>query len=195
VLERSGGYSTLADTFAVSVYRLDAYADRDTAFARLARESPDLLLPADRQYAAARSKERNAVSAPVGALLARGVATVNIRLMAGDRIVVPRRFPMVSVQGTVRAPGYVPYQPGLKVEEYVKAAGGYGGRADKGNTRVTLAATGRQVFAKDAGPLQAGDAIWVPLSQAKNGWGIARDVITTLGIAATIVLALQGINK
>jgi protein involved in polysaccharide export with SLBB domain len=195
VLERAGGYTSLADTAAVSVYRLDRFADQDTAFARLAKESGDLLLSADKQYAVARSKERNAVSAPVGALLARGDSTGNILLMNGDRIVVPKRFPMVSVQGAVRAPGYVPYQPGLKVEEYVKAAGGYGGRADKGNTRVTLAATGRQVFGKDAGTLQAGDAIWVPLSQGKNGWGIARDVITTLGIAATIALAIQGINN
>ncbi len=195
VLERAGGYTPLADTAAVSVYRLDRFADRDTAFVRLATESGDLLLPADRQYAVARSKERSAVSAPVGALLARGDASGNILLMNGDRIVAPRRFPMVSVQGAVRAPGFVPYQPGLKVEEYVKAAGGYGGRADKGNTRVTLAATGRQVFAKEAGTLQAGDAVWVPLSQGKNGWGIARDIVTTLGIAATIALAIQGINN
>jgi protein involved in polysaccharide export with SLBB domain len=195
VLERAGGYTVFADTAAVSVQRADAFADRDTAFQRLALESPDLLLASDKQYAVARSKERSAVSAPVGALLARGDPAGNITLMNGDRILVPRRFPMVSVQGAVRAPGYVPHRPGLDVDDYIKAAGGYGGRADKGNTRVTLAATGRQVFRGEAGPIQAGDAIWVPLSTGKNWWGIARDVITVAGLAATVVLAIQGINN
>jgi polysaccharide export outer membrane protein len=195
VLARAGGYTEFADTAAVSVQRIDTFAGQDTAFSRLARESADLLLASDRQYAVARSKERSAVSAPVGALLAKGDPAGDVVVMNGDRIVVPRRFPMVSVQGAVRAPGFVPYQQGLDVDGYIRAAGGYGGRADKGNTRVTLAATGRQVFKKEAGPIQAGDAIWVPLSTGKNWWGIARDVITVAGLAATVVLAIQGINK
>jgi len=195
VLERAGGFTSDAAREALSVHRFDWYADRDTAFVRLARANSDILTPADRQYLIARSKERNAVSALVGLLLEQGDASGDITLMDGDRILVPKIFPMISVQGTVRTPGYIPYQPGLKLDDYIRAAGGYASRADKGNTRVTLAATGRQVFPKDAGELRPGDTIWVPLSTAKNWWGITRDVLTTAGLAATIVLALQGINN
>lgn len=195
VIERAGGFTSDADRSALSVHRFDWYADRDTAFVRLATTSSDILTPADREYLIARSKERNAVSALVGLLLEQGSASGNVTLMDGDRIVAPKIFPMISVQGAVRLPGYIPYQSGLKLGDYVRAAGGYASRADKGNTRVTLAATGRQVFPKDAGELRPGDTIWVPLSTAKNWWGITRDIVTMAGLAATIVLAIQGINN
>ena len=114
-LERAGGLTAWADTAAIRVERDRAVAPPDTAFLRLARESDQLLGPTDREYVVLSAKERRAVSADVGDFLVRGDPRGDALLADGDVIVVPRRFPFVSVQGEVRRPGYVPFVEGRLV--------------------------------------------------------------------------------
>lgn len=194
LLAMAGGFTLFADSAATRVERSET-APKDSAFLRLAERNPDLLTPSDRQYVVTASRERRAVSANVGALLSRGDPRGDVVLHNGDRIVVPRSVSLVSVQGEVKAPGYVPYSPGRDVSDYVKEAGGYTSRAHKGRVRVTLAATGGQVSADEAGALRPGDVVWVPTRPERSTWATVRDVLTTAAQVATIYLVVHQATK
>ena len=195
LLGRAGGYTAEADSLGLRVERPWEAAPRDTAFLRLARDRDAMLSPADREYLVMSWRERRAISADVGALLARGDERGDISLMDGDRIVAPRRFALISVQGEVKAPGYVPFVEGRSAGDYVDAAGGYTSRADRSRARVTLALTGRQVGAREAGRLRAGDVIWVPAKAEKSTWASVRDFLTTASQIATIYLVVREATK
>lgn len=194
ILAEAGGFTPDADSAATRVERPDT-APRDSAFQTLAARNPDLLTPADRDYVVATARERRALSANVGPFLTRGDARGDIVLHDGDRIVVPRRVALVSVQGEVRAPGYVPYVAGRDADDYVKDAGGFTSRARKGRLRVTRAATGGQVSVSEAGALRPGDAIWVPTKPERSAWTSFRDVLTTAAQVATIYLVVREATK
>ena len=82
-----------------------------------------------------------------------------------------------------------------RLDDYVKAAGGYTDRADKGSTRVTIARTGQQMKPKDAGAIRAGDTVWVPAKPKRSGWATLRDVLTTAAQVATVYLVIQQATK
>ena len=194
VLERSGGFTALANRSGVRVERPQAHAPTDSVFLRIANEQGPLLSPVERLYVLTRARERNAISAPVGALLEAGDARGDVALYGGDRIVVPRHLPFVSVQGEVRAPGHVPYREGWKLNDYVKAAGDYTGRAYKSRTRVTQATTGSPIWAADVKEIRTGDVIWVPTEPDRNAWGTFRDIIMVTAAAASVVIAVEAVT-
>jgi protein involved in polysaccharide export with SLBB domain len=194
VLERAGGFTPFANRSGVRIERPLAHAPTDSAFLRIAGEQGPLLSPVERLYVLTRARERNAVSAPVGLLLEAGDARGDVALYDGDRVVIPRFLPFVSVQGEVRAPGHVPYREDWKVVDYVKAAGDYTGRAYKSRTRVTQATTGSPIWAADVRELRAGDVIWVPTEPDRNPWGTIRDIIMVTAAAASIVIAVEAVT-
>ncbi len=187
LLERAGGLTEWADRASIRIERATDGALRDSAFLRLAREQEGVLPAGERDYLIAVTRERRALS----------IATEgeDVVLLDGDRIVVPRRALTVMVQGEVKAPGHVPFVEGRNVSDYIRAAGGYTSRANKSRARVTLAATGRPVGASDAGPLRAGDIVWVPAKEPGNVWGTVRDVLTTAAQVATIYLVVREATK
>ena len=79
-------------------------------------------------------------------------------LRDGDRLVVPRGGDGVRVFGAVARPGFVPFQEGLRVEDYVEAAGG----AAEGANSVLLVEAGTGRLAPEAGQtVRLGDAVFV----------------------------------
>jgi len=190
-LARAGGYTAEADSAATRLERSWEGAPRDTAFLRLARDRDAMLTRADREYLVMSWRERRGASAPIGSFLIHGDERGNVVLVDGDLIFVPRRVATVSVQGEVKAPGFVPFLEGKRAGDYVTAAGGYTSHANRGRTRVTLAATGRQVGAQEAGPLRAGDVIWVPTKEEKSGWAAIREILTTAAQIATLYLVAR----
>ena len=206
VLERAGGFTEFADLGRARIERSVGSAARDTAFLRLAGEHQDLLTNQERAYVKARAREREAVSADLSRVLAtagdpldggkRGAAGGgDLALLDGDRIVVPRRYPSVSVQGEVRSPGLVAYEPGRRAADYVRAAGGFTDQASKSHVRVTVARTGQQMKAGEMGVLQAGDTIWVPAKPERNTWATLRDILTTAAQIATVYLVIHQATK
>jgi len=193
VLAAAGGFTVAADSTGTRIERETDVASHDSLFLRLAERNPDLLSPVDRDYVSAVARERRAISAHVGGLFAGNGA--DVVLHDGDRIVVPRLISLVGVQGEVRGPGYVPYVPGRRASDYVKDAGGFTSRARKSHLRVTLAATGGQMDADEAGPLRPGDIVWVPTKPERSVWASVRDVLTTAAQAATIYLVVREATK
>ncbi|TMQ64379.1 MAG: hypothetical protein E6K79_07795, partial [Candidatus Eisenbacteria bacterium] len=72
VLERAGGYTDFADRMAVRVERSQEHEEPDSAFLSLARERDQILNATERSYVIMKTRERRALSAPVGALLEAG---------------------------------------------------------------------------------------------------------------------------
>ena len=200
ILERAGGFTEMADLSRATIERRTDVAARDTAFLRLTLGRQDLMNDEDRNYVKLRARARDAVSADLSRVLASSVGADggvghDIALLDGDRLVIPRRFPSVSVQGEVRSPGLVPFGDGRRVDDYVKAAGGYTDRADKGAQRVTVARTGQQMKPKDAGAIHAGDTVWVPAKPKRSSWATLRDVLTTAAQIATVYLVIDQATK
>ncbi len=191
LLERAGGATDWADLSSLRVEREASAAVRDTAFFQLAREEEGLVPPSEHDYLITLARENRAVSLSAASWAKKGGDWRDIVLLDRDRVLVPRRALTVMVQGEVKSPGHVPFEAGRSVDDYVGAAGGYTGRANRGRARVTLAATGRSVGAGDVGALQAGDAVWVPARESRSPWGVLRDVLTTAAQAATIYLVVR----
>jgi protein involved in polysaccharide export with SLBB domain len=200
VLERAGGFTEFADLSRATIERRAEFAARDTAFLHLAEGHQDMLTDDERRYVKLRSRQRDAVSADLSRVLASagsgasvgvGAGGADVQLLDGDRIVIPRRYASVSVQGEVRSPGLVAYESGRRADDYVRAAGGYTGRASKGSMRVTVARTGQQMKPGDAGAINAGDTVWVPAKPPRNVWTTVRDVLTTAAQVATVYLVIH----
>ena len=81
-----------------------------------------------------------------------------VRLLDGDRLVVPRDLGAVRLTGQVAQPGYVPFVEGRTAADYVAEAGGLGPAAE--TVYVVDARTGR-LTAGAATPVLRGDAVFV----------------------------------
>jgi protein involved in polysaccharide export with SLBB domain len=195
LLERAGGYTEFAERGAVRIERLFATARRDSLFLNLVRTGDPVVSVTDREIAFLATRERQAVAADIGALLERGDESGNTLLLNGDRIVVPRHRPIVSVQGEVRAPGYVVYTPGRKLWDYIGDAGGLTKRADRKHVRVSIATTGQQVSAAEAGELHPQDTIWVLAKRERTTSQRARFLFVAASQLAAVYLVVRQATK
>ena len=109
---------------------------------------------------------------------------LDIALHDGDILRVDPLFPTVRVEGEVRRPGLVRYEPGRPASEYIRLAGGYSSRAARGQVRVTSTVTGQMMQARDAGPPAAGDLVWVP---ERGEIGLWRSAQTAFFFVAQLV--------
>jgi hypothetical protein len=88
-----------------------------------------------------------------------------VSLESGDQIFVPRSEQMVFVSGSVKYPGGYPYKPNQNKNYYIRSAGGYTERADKGNIAiVTFYGDITQTKGVKA-EIDEGDLIIVPMSR------------------------------
>jgi protein involved in polysaccharide export with SLBB domain len=195
LLERAGGYTEFAERGAVRIERLFATAQRDSLFLSLARADDHVVSDTDREIAFLATRERHAVAAEIGVLLEQGNESGNTLLLPGDRIVVPPHRPIVSVQGEVRAPGYVHYTPGRKLWDYITDAGGTTKRADCGHVRVTIATTGQHVSASEARELRPQDTIWVPPKRDRSSSERVRDIFVFVGQLAAVYVVIRQATK
>jgi len=120
---------------------------------------------------------------------------LDIVLRGGDAVRVDQVVATVRVDGEVRLPGLIAYEPGRKVEEYVKLAGGYSERAVPHKVRVKRAVTGQTMLARDVSALQPGDMVWVPERGDPQTWQNFQAVLLVATQVATIILALRVVPR
>jgi protein involved in polysaccharide export with SLBB domain len=120
--------------------------------------------------------------------LARGNTRDNILLERQDLVLISTRKDYVGLLGMVARPGNVTYRPGLNASGYIRAAGGFADKADKGDTRVIKAGTGEWVKPGEAGKLEPGDVVFVPEKQPHDFWRLFRDTLTVAAQLAAIYL-------
>ena len=112
-------------------------------------------------------------------------------LARGDKVVVPRAVRSIRVDGQVRRPGVVDYQPGKPWAWYVRACGGFTTRSARGQVRLTRASSGQTLLARETDVPLAGDFLWVPERSDVPTWQYLRDTILVLAQVATVFIALR----
>jgi polysaccharide biosynthesis/export protein len=120
----------------------------------------------------------------------------NMLLTNGDSLYVPRYNAMVDVRGAVNSPIAVAYQPGKKLDYYIRAAGGGSAKADLRRAYVTQASgkvesmKHRRLAPDDVPEPGAGSVVYVPPEDpADKGPGYA----TIAGATAQMLGALVAI--
>ena len=172
---------TLADTRSVFLLRPSVAAQQrraiDEALDRLERQLFMAVSPST-GVATIRASEAQLISSyiqrarrtqPEGRLVVsdRGGGCAPVRLEDGDTIVIPERIEPVQVAGEVNAPRAVVWQAGLRISDYVRAAGGY---SPRGNSSVMMIrrASGELVLEPDEAPRPGDELIALPYLDSKT---------------------------
>ena len=122
-------------------------------------------------------------------------------LEAGDVVFIPQRPSTIAVLGEVMQPGSYTYQPGMKVADYVRRAGGY---AQFSNEEMTFIVqpdgSARRIETSwlnfDATALPPGSAIVVPRDLAPlNARQIILDVTGIMSSLAVTIASLAVLAK
>jgi len=190
LLANVGGVLPDADSASILLYRARPVDGADPEFARLSRLSRAEMTGSEYET----FRTRLAGLSPDFRIDLRTLRPggPNDPLLAnGDRIVVARAVRSVRVDGQVRRPGVVEYQPGRAWSWYVRAAGGYTTRAARGQVRLTSASNGQTLLARETDRPLAGDFVWVPERSDVPTWQYIRDTILVLGQVATVIIALR----
>lgn len=113
----------------------------------------------------------------------------DVRLEAGDQIVIPQASDVVLISGEVTIPQSIIWNEGLSIDDYVSAAGGYSERADDGN--ILIIRQSGEVFREGEQPIRSGDHLMVfPRVDSKN-LATFKDVVQVLyqiAVASSVLI-------
>ena len=197
LVQRAGGILEKASLSEAEMYRsLRFFREDRTSFEQLLQLSTDKLSDFELQYFKEMSAGRTGkVAVNFDGLLAHGRTELDIKLVDGDFIKIPQKSFAVTVMGRVVNPGLVPFLERQSVEYYIKAAGGYGYKADKSDIRIIKANTGAVVKSGNNAEVAMGDRIMVPQKKAVNVWGFIKDAGLFLANIATVYIVVdQAVN-
>jgi protein involved in polysaccharide export with SLBB domain len=116
---------------------------------------------------------------------------LDILLRGGDVVRVDQLIASVRVEGEVRRPGIVEFEPRRTLREYVTLAGGYSERAARGKVRITRSVTGQSLRARDVQAVAPGDLIWVPERPDATVWQHLQSLITVAAQVATLIIVVR----
>jgi protein involved in polysaccharide export with SLBB domain len=115
----------------------------------------------------------------------------DIKLRNGDVIVVPKISEVINVSGEVANPGLLAYHPDYDYLDYIKLAGGFSFRANKGKVRLIKSITGEWQKAKRNHHLRPGDTILIPEKKKRDYLRTIRDVMAFSANLATVYLVIK----
>lgn len=155
---------------------------------------PELLSSAERRIlqASAGEDETNVVI-DFEKLFGDGEDAFNQVVRVGDTLSVPRRRDEITIVGAVLQPGVVQHVPGYRAGDFVRLAGGFSRKADRGDAVVVKAGSGTRVNAREARSIDPGDMIVVPFKERRNylqALQTTSAVVTTVSGLVLTVLAL-----
>jgi protein involved in polysaccharide export with SLBB domain len=182
----AGGFTGEASLVEATLRR-SADSAQVVAETALERVPPELLSDDQRRLLQTRAlADPTVVVLDFQQLFAGGEDALDRTLEANDVLSVPRRRTGVTVLGAVAQPGIVQHAPGLSVRDYVRLAGGYSRRADRGEVTVLRARAGVRADARDVSRVEAGDQIVVPFRRP-------RDPLRTLQTAQAVAGTISGL--
>ena len=128
--------------------------------------------------------------------LANPGSTLDIELMDGDRLIVPRFNHTVRISGDVNAPNTVAFNEGQSYKYYVRQAGGFGDRAKKSHTYIVYQ-NGTMEVAKKGGKIEPGCEIVVPTKAPRDDNAITRwlGIGTSLASLGTMFATIAHLVK
>jgi polysaccharide export outer membrane protein len=195
LIARFGGFTRYADLGGVAVYRAGLVPTRDSAYVTTLRAGGVDAAAEDAQFLRTRSQAQGTLSIRFRKLVVDRDRSADFDLRDGDVVSIPIRTGSVAIYGAVKRPGAVPYRPGADLQDYIRDAGGYGKRADRGKIRVTKAASGQPVRAQDVASVEEGDLVWVPERGHTSFIKAVGNVTGFVAQIATIYLVIHQATK
>jgi len=194
IVRAAGGFLPGADLAAIQVRRENLRTQEDPELQRLLRLSRRDLT--NSEYEVLQTKlAGQRLEYRIDWARLQSDPNLDVLLLGGDVIRVFRVINSVRVDGQVRHPGILSYRPGLGLNDYVKASGGFSERAWPSKIRVTRSVTGQTFLAKDVTQLDPGDLIWVPEKVDLTFWDQTRTVLTAAAQVATVILAFNSVHR
>lgn len=136
--------------------------------------------------------QRAAQLTPDGVVVVcRGGRISDLLLEDGDMVVIPQKSDVVQISGEVLMPKAVTFEPGMKLEDYIKSAGGFSDRADD-ETVLVARMNGEVGSVLDMG-IRPGDRLLVmPRVDTKNleiTKGVTQ-ILYQIAVATGVVVGL-----
>lgn len=187
----AGGFLPTADLAALRVFRSSPTgAEVDPEIERLSQLGRNDMTASEYEVLRARATARRQ-EFRIDWLRVKPMGDLDITLRAGDIVRVDPVVASIRVEGEVRLPGLVRFEPGRRVSDYVRLAGGFSERASRGRVRVRRAVSGQTLLAKDVAALQPGDLVWVPERGEGTVWENLRSTLLVLAQVATFIVAVR----
>lgn len=162
--------------------------------AELAAIPPELLSQEERRILQIRSQaDAGQVVVNFARIFAEGGDAYDVPLQRGDYLNIPERRNEVTVLGAVRTPGIVPYTPGQGVAFFVREAGGYARRADRGDVVVLRGAPGTRMDWREVPELEPGDTVVVPYGERLSWSDVLRNTNAIVGTLTGIIFVALAI--
>jgi len=191
IIKQAGGFLQEASLEDATVTRSQGTVEKDPEFDRLKTMQRKDMTDDEYDYFKAKSRQRKGVVVvDFVALFKDHNESENIILKRGDVIDVPEAKNYIIMLGQINNAGNIIYQKNLKVDDYIRLAGGFGWRAEKGDVRVIRANSGEWIEADKVDSLSPGDAIWVPENPpAPKFWDVFTTSLQVVGQLAAIIAA------
>jgi len=190
LVKAAHGFLARADLSTIRVYRAVRSADTDPEFDRLIRLSRAEMT--DTEYEILRSKlAARREDYRVDWFRLEQSSELDILLRDGDIVRVDPLIASVRVEGEVKRPGIIEYEPRRSVAAYIDLAGGLSERAEGTKVRVTRAVTGQSLRARDVQAVAPGDLIWVPERPDVTFWQHVTQLIAVTAQVAIIYTAVR----
>lgn len=198
LIGRAGGFTDDADREGTEVYRPGVFdrPEDDPEFLRLQAIPIQEMSHDEFEYLKLRSRQREGLaSAVLSQSLDWADGGEDLVLRSGDIVRVPTQNLAVDVQGAVKNPGFVPWEPDRSAFDYIRTSGGKTDRARTGSTRIIRSRTGERVRVDGDTRVDPGDMVWVPEKRDRDWWRITRETVTFLAQIGTLVVIINNVNN
>jgi len=195
LVKACGGFLPTADLTSIRVHRQSAGSpEKDPELERLLRMSREQMTASEYTKLTTKLAGLREDYRIDWTRLNQSPKELDLLLRDGDVVRVERLVSSVRVDGEVTHPGILSYRQGLKLDDYIRQAGGFTDRAWESRIRVTRAVSGQTLPARNVKALDPGDFVWVPERPDKNGWDYTREILTALAQVAAIVIAVDSVS-
>ncbi len=189
IIRMAGGFTDEAFLKGSVILRKDFSSPGDREFERVKNTPIESLTPIERSFLKTKLTENEGrISLDFSELFGNNQKLYDVVLRDGDKITIARRSSSVHVMGAVVSPGLITHRGGADVNFYVKQAGGYNTKARKHQVTIIKAGTGIWLKPHEIEQIEAGDAIYVPEKEYRDGVQVLKDTLVILGSIATLVL-------
>ncbi|MBT3179644.1 MAG: hypothetical protein HN674_00830 [Candidatus Marinimicrobia bacterium] len=190
ILKKAGGYTRKAEPSKLMInnFSINKLSDRE--------EKRILLIPEENRAFSERAYIKARALTTKGTIesnsLEQTKSLMEFQLVNNDEIYVPENFNYIEVLGGVFKPGRYPFSHEKSYQDYIMLAGGKTKNATR-NIFIIKAGTGQRLSAKNNVEIENGDTIFISDKIEFNKWIILKDVLSTLGQVATLILVLQNV--
>jgi hypothetical protein len=129
------------------------------------------------------------------ALFTAADSTHDVTLRDGDVVQIPQDRGEVRVVGMVRSPGSYQHAAGARAGDYIRAAGGWDGDADRSRPHMApfAGAPFRRIRSREEVP--RGAVIWVPAKQRVEFWQRVRETTTFVVQVASLIVIVDRLTE